>query len=188
MLKRLESSVNSFRLTLERIRDYMQETLDAIARFQNGERRISVDDYESADVDEDEQDFTIGKKKNRILLEDMDYISWQQEIKGDLEIIRLLLTMLESITPEHDSKLQQLVADLQHKITHPINGNNKKVLIFTAFSDTALYLYDCLADKIKSKYGLNVALVTGDVEARSTMKLKEKLDFNKVLMRILMYS
>ena len=181
LLKRLESSVNSFRLTLGRIRDYMQETLDAIARFQNGERRISVDDYESADVDEDEQDFTIGKKKNRILLEDMDYISWQQEIKGDLEIIRLLLTMLESITPEHDSKLQQLVADLLHKITHPINGNNKKVLIFTAFSDTALYLYDCLADKIKSKYGLNVALVTGDVEARSTMKLREKLDFNKVL-------
>ena len=181
LLKRLESSVNSFRLTLGRIRDYMQETLDAIVRFQNGERRISVDDYESADVDEDEQNFTIGKKKNRILLEDMDYISWQEEIKGDLEIIRLLLTMLESITPEHDSKLQQLVADLQHKITHPINGNNKKVLIFTAFSDTALYLYDCLADKIKSKYGLNVALVTGDVEARSTMKLKEKLDFNKVL-------
>lgn len=181
LLKRLESSVNSFRLTLGRIRDYMQETLDAIARFQNGERRISVDDYESADVDEDEQDFTIGKKKNRILLEDMDYISWQKEIKSDLEVIRLLLTMLESITPEHDSKLQQLVSDLQHKFAHPINGDNKKVIIFTAFSDTAEYLYNCLADKIKSKYGLNVALVTGDVEARSTMKLKEKLDFNKVL-------
>ena len=181
LLKRLESSVNSFRLTLGRIRDYMQDTLDDIERFQNGERRLSVDDYESADVDEDEQDFTIGKKKNRILLEDMDYISWQQEIKDDLEIIHLLLTMLESITPEHDSKLQQLVADLQHKFAHPINGHNKKVIIFTAFSDTALYLYDCLADKIKSKYGLNVALVTGDVEARSTMKLKEKLDFNKVL-------
>ena len=181
LLKRLESSVNSFRLTLERIRDYMQETLDAIKRYQSGDRRISVDDYEDVDGDEDEQDFMIGKKKNRILLEDMDYISWQREIKGDLEIIRLLLTMLESITPKHDSKLQQLVADLQNKFAHPINGDNKKVLIFTAFSDTALYLYDCLADKIKSKYGLNVALVTGDVEARSTLKLKEKLDFNKVL-------
>ena len=89
--------------------------------------------------------------------------------------------MLESITPEHDSKLQQLVADLQYKFANPINGDNKKVLIFTAFSDTALYLYNCLADKIKAKYGLNVALVTGDVEARSTLKLKEKLDFNKVL-------
>ena len=181
LLKRLESSVNSFRLTLGRIRDYMQETLDAIARYQQGDKRVSVDDYERADGDEDEQDFTIGKKKNRILLEDMDYISWQQEIKDDLEIIRLLLTMLESITPEHDSKLQQLIADLRDKFAHPINGNNKKVIIFTAFSDTALYLYDCLAEKIKSKYGLNVALVTGDVEARSTLKLREKLDFNKVL-------
>ena len=181
LLKRLESSVNSFRLTLGRIRDYMQETLDAIECFQKGERRVSVDDYESADVDEDEQDFTIGKKKNRILLEDMDYISWQREIKGDLEIIKLLLTMLESITPEHDAKLKQLVSDLKSKFASPINGDNKKMLIFTAFSDTAEYLYNCLADKIKSKYGLNVALVTGDVEARSTLKLKEKLDFNKVL-------
>ena len=181
LLKRLESSVNSFRLTLTRIRDYMQETLDAIARFQNGERRVSVDDYESVDGDEDEQDFTIGKKKNRILLEDMDYISWQKEIKDDLEIIRLLLLMLQSITPEHDSKLQQLIIDLKDKFAHPINGNNKKILVFTAFSDTAQYLYDCLANPIKKEYGLNVALVTGDVEARSTLKLKEKLDFNKVL-------
>ena len=181
LLKRLESSVNSFRLTLGRIRDYMQETLDAIKRYQSGDRRISVDDYEDMDGDEDEQDFMIGKKKNRILLEDMDYISWQREIMGDLEIIRLLLTMLESITPEHDSKLQQLITDLKGKFAHPINGDNKKVIIFTAFSDTALYLYECLAEKIKTKYGLNVALVTGDVEARSTLKLREKLDFNKVL-------
>lgn len=181
LLKRLESSVNSFRLTLNRISEYMDETLDAIERFKKGETRVSVDDYESADVDEDEQDFTIGKKKNRILLEDMDYISWQKEIESDLATIRLLLTMLESITPEHDSKLQQLVADLKHKFANPINGNNKKVLIFTAFSDTAEYIYNCLADKIKSEYGLNVALVTGSVEARSTMRLREKLDFNKVL-------
>ena len=181
LLKRLESSVNSFRLTLTRIRDYMQETLDAIVRYQKGDMRVSVDDYESVDGDEDEQDFTIGKKKNRILLEDMDYISWQEEIKGDLEIIRLLLTMLESISPEHDSKLQQLIEDLKYKFAHPINGDNKKVLIFTAFSDTAEYLYANLAERIKQKYGLNVALVTGDVEARSTLKLKEKLDFNKVL-------
>ena len=181
LLKRLESSVNSFRLTLGRIRDYMQETLDAIERYQHGDKHVSVDDYESADSDEDEQDFMIGKKKNRILLEDMDYISWKEEIRGDFDIICLLLTMLESITPAHDSKLQQLIEDLRYKFAHPINGDNKKVLIFTAFSDTALYLYDCLADNIRSKYGLNVALVTGDVEARSTMKLREKLDFNKVL-------
>jgi SNF2 family DNA or RNA helicase len=181
LLKRLESSVNSFRLTLGRISDYMQETLDAIARYEDGDLHVSVDDYEDADSDEDEQDFTIGKKKNRILLEDMDYISWQREIKADLEIIRLLLAMLESITPEHDSKLQQLIADLKNKFEHPINGDNKKVIIFTAFSDTAEYLYRCLANDIKIDYGLNVALVTGNVDARSTLKLREKLDFNKAL-------
>ncbi len=181
LLKRLESSVNSFRLTLERISKYMQETLEAIKRYQHGEKLVSVDDYEDIDGDEDEQDFTIGKKKNKILLEDMDYISWQKEISEDLEIIMLLLKMLESITPEHDSKLQQLISDLREKFSHPINDDNKKVLIFTAFSDTALYIYDCLAETIKSKHGLNVALVTGDIEARSTLKLREKLDFNKVL-------
>ena len=181
LLKRLESSVNSFRLTLGRIRDYMQETIDLINRFQTGEKLISVDDYEDIDGDEDEQDFTIGKKKNKILLDDMDYVSWKKEIESDLEIIRLLLTMLQSITTDHDSKLQQLVCDLRNKFAHPINGDNKKVLIFTAFSDTAVYLYDYLAETIKSKHGLNVALVTGDVEARSTLKLREKLDFNKVL-------
>ena len=181
LLKRLESSVNSFRLTLGRIRDYMQETIDLINRFQTGEKLISVDDYEDIDGDEDEQDFTIGKKKNKILLDDMDFVSWKKEIESDLEIIRLLLTMLQSITTDHDSKLQQLVCDLRNKFAHPINGDNKKVLIFTAFSDTAVYLYDYLAETIKSKHGLNVALVTGDVEARSTLKLREKLDFNKVL-------
>ena len=181
LLKRLESSVNSFRLTLGRIRDYMEETIDVINRFQTGEKLISVDDYEDIDGDEDEQDFTIGKKKNKILLDDMDYVSWKKEIESDLEIIRLLLTMLQSITTDHDSKLQQLVCDLRNKFAHPINGDNKKVLIFTAFSDTAVYLYDYLAETIKSKHGLNVALVTGDVEARSTLKLREKLDFNKVL-------
>ena len=181
LLKRLESSVNSFRLTLGRICEYMQQTLDAIGKFVGGDKGISVDDYENADTDEDEQDFTIGKKKNRICLEDMDYISWQREIEEDLDVITLLLTMLESITPEHDSKLQQLTEDLKDKFSNPINDNNKKVLIFTAFSDTAQYLYNCLSQRIKNEYGLNVALVTGDVEARSTLKLREKLDFNKVL-------
>ena len=102
-------------------------------------------------------------------------------LEEDMENLNLLLLMLADITPEHDSKLQQLVADLRHKFANPINEGNKKAIIFTAFSDTALYLYDCLAQKIKDNYGLNVALITGDVEARSTLKLKEKLDFNKVL-------
>ena len=91
--------------------------------------------------------------------------------------------MIGSITPEHDRKLQQLITDLRGKFACPINAGNRKVIIFTAFSDTAEYLYGCLAAPILEKYGLHTALVTGDVEARSTLRLpqREKLDFNKVL-------
>lgn len=90
---------------------------------------------------------------------------------------------MADITPEHDSKLQQLKADLRQKFAHPINPGNRKVLIFTAFSDTAEYLYDHLAPWLQAHYGLHTALVTGSVEARSTLRLpkRELLDFNKVL-------
>ena len=88
--------------------------------------------------------------------------------------------MLKDITPEHDSKLQMLMGDLKHKFSNPINPGNKKVLIFTAFADTANYLYDCLADRIKTECGLNTALITGSTEGRCTIK-KFALSFNNVL-------
>ena len=180
MLKRLESSVNSFRLTLGRIESVIAATVE---RIDKKESELTVEEaiVHDWDIDDQDNDMFIGTKKNRILLEDMDYVSWRKYLSEDLETLRLILFMLADITPEHDSKLQQLMTDLEHKFTNPINDGNKKAIIFTAFSDTALYLYDCLAQKIKDNYGLNVALITGDVEARSTLKLKEKLDFNKVL-------
>ena len=180
MLKRLESSVNSFRLTLGRIECVIAATVE---RIDKKESELTVEEaiVHDWDIDDQDNDMFIGTKKNRILLEDMDYVSWRKYLSEDLETLRLILFMLADITPEHDSKLQQLMADLEHKFTNPINEDNRKAIIFTAFSDTALYLYDCLAQKIKDNYGLNVALITGDVEARSTLKLKEKLDFNKVL-------
>ena len=159
MLKRLESSVNS------------HETYIDIAE---------TEDYDF-DIDDSDNDAFIGTKKNKIALEDIDYISWRQYLQRDREELELTKLMLEDITPKHDSKLQQLITDLREKFANPINGDNKKVIIFTAFSDTAVYLYDNLAKPIKQKYGMDTALVTGDVEARSTLKLKEKLDFNKVL-------
>ena len=111
----------------------------------------------------------------------MDYVSWKRYLSEDLETLDLLLFMLADITPEHDCKLQQLIDDLRHKFEHPINDGNMKVLVFTAFSDTAEYLYNNLAERIHEKTGLHTALVTGDVEARSTLRLRQKLDFNTVL-------
>lgn len=185
LLKRLESSVNSFRLTLERIQRLISTTIDkiqVIERERNLELEIEDISY-NFDYDDRESDIFIGGKKTKIALADLDYISWQRYLEKDLENLELLLLMLKDITPEYDSKLQQLIEDLRYKFSNPINEGNKKVIIFTAFSDTAEYLYNCLAQPIKEKHGLNTALVTGDIEARTTLKLpqREKLDFNKVL-------
>ncbi|MCQ2180056.1 MAG: SNF2-related protein [Bacteroidales bacterium] len=180
LLKRLESSVNSFRLTLERVQNLIGATIERIDKH---DTTIDVEEAQGYDFDIDdmENDTFIGTKKNKILLEDMDYISWKSYLQRDFEELELTRLMLADITPEHDSKLQQLIEDLRYKFNNPINGNNKKVIIFTAFSDTAVYLYDNLSQRIKDNHGLNTALVTGDIEARSTLKLREKMDFNKVL-------
>ena len=193
LLKRLESSVNSFRLTLSRIQELISDTVKAIDMLAIGENskvdeffagqsdKVGYDFENGLDFDEQNDNIFIGGKKTQIDLRDMDYIQWREYLQADLDSLKLLLFMLADITPRHDSKLQQLVGDLRDKFSNPINGTNKKVIIFTAFSDTALYLYEYLAPLIKERHGLNTALVTGDVEARSTLKLREKLDFNKVL-------
>lgn len=182
LLKRLESSVNSFRLTLERMKSQIDETLDAIEFFleHRQDRRIEVQTMEGMlDGDDSENDFLVGGKKTRVALADMDCRRWKRDLKADQEILGLLLTMLEDITPEHDSKLQLLIENLREKFAHPINGENKKVIIFTAFSDTAEYLYNNLAQQILSKTGLHTGLVTGDAIS-STIKTV-KADFNSIL-------
>lgn len=182
LLKRLESSVNSFRLTLTRIHDFIKDSITAIDRFQesSGAGTIDVTDF-SADFDaaDNENDPFVGRK-SKINLRDMDYVSWRRDLKADLEVLELLILMLKDITPEHDTKLQQLVADLKQKFEHPINGNNKKVLIFTAFADTANYLYEQLSGRILNDCGLHTALITGSTEGKCTLP-KLKCTFNDIL-------
>ena len=181
LLKRLESSVNSFRLTLTRIHDFIKDSITAIDKFQeNGEDTIDVTDFsDDFDTEDSENDPFVGRK-SKINLRDMDYVSWRRDLKADLEVLELLILMLKDITPEHDTKLQQLVADLKNKFEHPINGNNKKVLIFTAFADTANYLYEQLSDRILNDCGLHTALITGSTEGKCTLP-KLKCTFNDIL-------
>ena len=184
LLKRLESSVNSFLLTLTRIKDFIQTTVDAIDRLAANGGHSTVNDYDfdsNLDFDEREDSVFIGGKKTKIDLADMDYVQWREYLVKDLDNLRTLLFMLEDITPEHDSKLQLLIDDIRSKFANPINPGNKKIIIFTAFSDTAQYLYENIASLIKERTGLNTALISGDVEARCTIKTREKMDFNKVL-------
>ena len=182
LLKRLESSVNSFRLTLSRMGEQIDTTLKAIDAFlkTNQDATLSVSTLEGMlDGDDGENDFLVGGKKTRVSLDDMDCISWKRDLAADQYIINLLLIMLKDITPEHDSKLQMLIENLRDKFNHPINSGNKKVLIFTAFSDTADYLYENLAPAIMAKTGMHTGLVTGSGVA-STIK-GIPADFNTIL-------
>ena len=173
LLKRLESSVHSFRLTIARIKSQIDETLSAIERFeQYGAANLPMCEADDEDLDiDDENDeiFTVGRIV-KIELGDMDYKSWREDLQKDARTLELLISMIADITPEHDAKLRELLALISGKIEHPINEGNKKVIVFSAFSDTAEYLYEHVDKYIKKKYGLDTAVVTGSVEGRTTAK------------------
>ncbi len=171
LLKRMESSVHSFKLTISRIFSLHKAMLEQISSFQDG-LSVDVEDLTFAsDFDLDDQNtdaFTVGKKF-KIDLQDMDYTTWKHDLDSDCQVLELLLSMIEDITPQYDSKLNQLYDLMSDKIENPINSGNKKVLVFTAFSDTAEYLYENVSQFIQQKYGLHTALITGSVDARTTI-------------------
>lgn len=186
LLKRMESSVHSFLLTVRRIYDYLYDTSQIIEQFMTG-GTSSLDemcDLSAANDDFDDDDrntdfFGVGKKV-KIDLRDMDYISWKRDIDEDIENLQLLILMVEDITPEYDFKLNELIRVIREKAASPINSGNKKILIFTAFADTAEYLFENIGAIAKTELGLNTALVTGDVDGRTTIP-KFKADMNHVL-------
>ena len=174
MLKRLESSVNSFLLTLERIKKYIEATINAIDNLSAKQSPSMVCDYDFSyglDFDEREDTVFIGNRKTKIALEDMDYVQWRGYLAKDLENLNTLLFMLEDITPEHDSKLQMLIGDIRDKFANPINGDNRKIIVFTAFSDTAQYLYDNIAPVVKA-LGSHIGIVSGDHVGTSLRDVK----------------
>lgn len=173
LLKRLESSVHSFQLTLTRIKELINGTIQSINQFERyGQANLAMYDLSNADFDLDDEnnDFLSVGKKVKIDLADMDWKSWRSELQKDADTLELLTLMVDDITPEHDTKLQELFKLISHKIEHPINGDNKKILIFSAFSDTAEYLYDNVSAFIMKKYGLNTAVITGSIDGRTTIK------------------
>ena len=185
LMKRMESSVYSFNLTLTRIKNLIESTINTINAYdKNSSVRLDLTDITNADeFDGEDQNgdelFSFGKKV-KIDLADMDYESWRQSLEKDRDVLELLTLLVGDITPEHDSKLQELLAVLANKIENPINPDNKKVIIFTAFADTADYLYANVSEFIKKRYGLHTALISGSVEGKTTVP-KLKCDLNTVL-------
>ena len=185
LMKRMESSVYSFNLTLTRIKGLINSTIETIDRFDKHAGASleltdisNVDEFDAEDQDSDEL-FSFGRKV-KIDLADMDYMSWRDSLAKDAEVLELLTLFVGDITPEHDAKMQELFRVIDNKITHPINEGNKKLIIFTAFADTAGYLYDNVSSYVKKRYGLNTAMVSGIVDGRTTCP-KLRADLNTVL-------
>ncbi len=182
LLKRLESSVEAFRLTLQRLQGFHLATLTKIENFQKTGRDATFIDrspaFENAEPEDEDQDFDdaleepnddeIGGKV-RIELSDMDLPSWEHNLRADLAIIETLLTEMRKISPSDDAKLQHLKTLILSKIASPINPGNRKCIVFTAFSDTANYLYQHLAPTVFEKYKIHTALVTGGANPKSTL-------------------
>ena len=185
LMKRMESSVYSFNLTMIRIKELINSTIkkiDAYDRHSSVKMNLTditdADDFDSEDQNSDEL-FSFGRKV-KIDLADMDYESWRRNLEKDSETLELLTVMVADITPEHDSKLQELFKLLRHKVENPINGTNKKVIIFTAFADTADYLYNNVSQYMKRNFNIDTAMITGTVDGRTTAKLRYT-DINTIL-------
>ena len=182
LLKRLESSVHSFRLTIDRIHDFIDKTIQVIEDYRSGSAVLDLVDVTEADFDDDDENdnvFTVGKKM-KIDLADMDYTSWLHELVSDRDNLELLSLMVQDITPTHDTKLQTLFECIDQKMAHPINEGNRKIIVFTAFSDTADYLYQQVSTYVLRKYGMQTAEITGSVDGKTTIP-RLRADLNTVL-------
>lgn len=178
LLKRMESSIHSFGMTvaslLKKIDDLLLK-LDNIQQYSNADININEIDID----DEDIENMLIGSKV-KVLLQDIDRIKWKQDLEDDKEKLEQLLIESAKVQAPRDAKLNQLKSMIDQKLFHPINGENKKIIIFTAFADTATYLYKELSVWVAKKHGVNSALVTGSGVNQTTLKEIQK-DLNSIL-------
>ena len=169
LLKRMESSIYSFSLTVEKILRRIRETISVIDsnNFDNS-YDINIEDI---DLDENDLENQLIGNKVKVLLNDMDLVKWKQDLSDDADKLEQILSEAKKITVERDAKLLELKKKILYKIDNPINQGNKKVIIFTAFADTANYLYNCLSEELK-KRGVYSAIVTGTGNNRSNFPIK----------------
>jgi len=179
LLKRLESSVEAFRITLAKMLEKINETIDLIDSYNEAaaSRTFGHTEFDVVNLDNDDwldENYNIGDNI-RINLYDMDRLRWRENLERDRKVFVNLLEEMEKITPEHDEKLAALKKVITHKISNPINPGNKKILIFTAFADTVAYLFKHIAPYVKSTFGLETAKVVGSDENKTTIKIKNDL-------------
>ncbi|WP_101841932.1 helicase-related protein [Halobacillus sp. Marseille-P3879] len=179
LLKRMESSIHSFGLTVSKLLQSIDNLLDKLEHYKDySAQSMSISDI---DLEDDAfEDMLIGAKV-KVLIQDLDRIKWKQALEDDKENLEEILREAFKVQPDRDEKLQKLKTLIQDKVNNPINNNNKKVIVFTAFADTAKYLYDNIADWSNSNLDVHSAIVTGSGQNKSNMKGVRAKDINGVL-------
>lgn len=154
---------------LEKI-DELLNKLENIHQFTD--QSISITDI---NIDDDEvEDMLIGSKV-KVLIQDIDQIKWRQDLEEDKQKLEKLLVEAATVKPCRDAKLLELKSIIHHKVTNPINPNNKKIIVFTAFADTASYLYNELSEWMLNEYRLHTALVTEQVGIKQRLAIFLKI-------------
>ena len=171
ILKRMESSVNSFGLTLSRILGKINEMLDALGSGQD----FTFGEDADEEFDEEDDTPTIGGKI-KIKVKDIDQIRFKQDLLEDKEVIEELYSYAKDVDPSRDEKLRDLKETIENKLANPINGDNKKLIIFTTFSDTANYLYENIEKWLLDKYGIYSAMVTGTYSKTNCKKIPNNFE------------
>ncbi|OAI08082.1 helicase-related protein [Methylomonas methanica] len=166
VLKRMESAVSSFSLTLER---QLADVKATLAKLEAHESSIEEIDIEDVDVDDAAFESLLVGRKVRVLLQDVDLVRWRQDLTEDRNRLATLLSAARQVNPDRDAKLAALRQVISQKVTNQINTGNRKVIVFTAFADTAHYLYQQLAPWAHEKLGLNTAILTGTGRNKTTL-------------------
>ncbi len=183
-LKRLESSIESFEISIDRTIKKIEDLIEKIKKLQNAKSLSQKEDFDDfvpntddlQDDDLESEEWQVGKKM-KFDLADLKLDEWLADLEKDKQALNDLYNTAVAVSPERDAKLLDLKNIIKQKIKNPLNENNKKVVVFTAFADTAKYLYDCLQTWCVNELKLNIAMVAGS-ETRTTLGTN---DYNHIL-------
>ena len=177
VLKRMESAVPSFALTVKRQLADVEATLSKIEAHAEAVEEIDIEDV---DVDDPAFESLLVGRKVKVLLHDVDLVRWKQDLTEDRNRLATLYSAARQVGAARDAKLETLRQVIAEKAKNPINLGNRKVLVFTAFADTAEYLYEQIAPWAQEELGLHAALVTGAGRNQTTLPNLRK-DFASII-------
>lgn len=170
LLKRMESSIRSFRLTVDKLNGQVELLLSKIEEHESGDiDALSIEEIQDFELDTPELEPYLIGNKTKVLLQDIDLVRFKQELEADRVLLTSIADVAKDVSVERDAKLDLLKRAITDKVTNPLNAGNRKVIVFTAFADTAEYLYGHLAKWAKNELKIDSAIVTGGGTNRTTV-------------------